>query len=292
MRRVKRACSCEAGLPEWLVTAQAPTRELAQQICEDASTWGGDLDALVVCGGTDRNAQMKRLKRKPCCVVATPGRLVDLIEAKAAVLKDVRVAVLDEADRMLDMGFADALNAIHSAMTFPERQTLFFSATWPKAVRKLAATYARRGAPLVVSVGGAAEASNGLAANTSAVTKRRAAFLLRVAWGGRVPEHLSETLANFESGLTSGRLPHRRIRGSRSRFARSTTRRRTTRWPTSSRRWTTPTASSVSATRNDASTVVAVPEPRGAFKGHVRCAQRETVVFLNISAKLWRISSR
>jgi ATP-dependent RNA helicase DBP3 len=93
-----------------------------------------------VYGGADRKAQVQALKAGVDIIVATPGRLVDLLEEKCTRLSEVQYLVLDEADRMLDMGFEKAIRGIVD-QTSPNRQTLMFSATWPEIVRKIASTY-------------------------------------------------------------------------------------------------------------------------------------------------------
>jgi superfamily II DNA/RNA helicase len=123
----------------------SPTRELALQIHAEAERFGKlvGIDTMAVYGGTPLHEQKTRLaKAAPALLVATPGRLVDLIEQKAASLTKCETIVLDEADRLLDMGFKPQLEATFNAMA-PQRQVLLFTATWPKAVRKLAAAYLR-----------------------------------------------------------------------------------------------------------------------------------------------------
>ena len=120
----------------------APTRELAKQICDALLSFqgGGHLKINMVVGGLSMHAQKKKLERGTDILVATPGRLIDLLEQKALSLADTRYLVLDEADQMLDMGFIHALRQI--AKLIPdERQTLLFSATMPKLMEELAATY-------------------------------------------------------------------------------------------------------------------------------------------------------
>ncbi|KAJ1453974.1 P-loop containing nucleoside triphosphate hydrolase protein [Pelagophyceae sp. CCMP2097] len=139
------------------VLVLAPTRELAQQISRDALLFdccaaGGPKPALTIFGGADRSAQKSALKKGAFLVVATPGRLQDFINTKDVDLSTVGMVILDEADRMLDMGFEPQLASIKTALGATKRSTLFFSATWPPAVRKLATSYAT-GVPLVVSVG-------------------------------------------------------------------------------------------------------------------------------------------
>jgi ATP-dependent RNA helicase RhlE len=121
----------------------APTRELASQIVDelDAIVRSRNLSVAAVYGGVGFGPQVKAAQRADI-VVATPGRLEDLIARGAINLKKVRVLVLDEADRMLDMGFKPAVSRI-VGQTPDDRQTLFFSATLEGATGKLAAAYTR-----------------------------------------------------------------------------------------------------------------------------------------------------
>jgi ATP-dependent RNA helicase RhlE len=121
----------------------APTRELASQIVDELEPIAGArrLRIAAVYGGVGFGPQIKRAGRANV-VVATPGRLEDLIARGAISLKRVRILVLDEADRMLDMGFKPAVSRI-VAQTPGERQTLFFSATLAGATGALAAAYTR-----------------------------------------------------------------------------------------------------------------------------------------------------
>ena len=122
----------------------APTRELASQIVDelDSIARSRELRIAAVYGGVGFGPQSKAARRADV-VVATPGRLEDLIARGVVSLKRVRVLVLDEADRMLDMGFKPAVSRI-VAQTPKERQTLFFSATLEGATGKLAAAYTRK----------------------------------------------------------------------------------------------------------------------------------------------------
>ncbi|MCX7890656.1 MAG: DEAD/DEAH box helicase, partial [Rhodobacteraceae bacterium] len=120
----------------------APTRELAKQIEANLALFarGTPTRITVVTGGASLNAQADRLSRGVDILVATPGRLIDLIDRRAASLAAARFLVLDEADHMLDMGFIHALRRI--ARLLPEkRQTLLFSATMPKLMAEVAASY-------------------------------------------------------------------------------------------------------------------------------------------------------
>ena len=116
----------------------APTRELAQQIEETYRRFGARSTLLV--GGAPMNPQIRALKNAPDVVVATPGRLVDHIERGTIDLRCVTILVLDEADRMLDMGFAPAIKRI-VAETPEDRQTMLFSATMPREIERMAKHY-------------------------------------------------------------------------------------------------------------------------------------------------------
>ena len=116
-----------------------PTRELAIQIDESIKSYGRNLNlrSLVIFGGVKQGAQEKDLRRGVDILVATPGRLLDFISQRIISLKNLEVFVLDEADRMLDMGFVHDVKRI--VKLIPEkRQTLFFSATFPSEIQTLA----------------------------------------------------------------------------------------------------------------------------------------------------------
>ena len=121
-----------------------PTRELATQVCDSARLYGrhGALRQTAVYGGVGIGAQIQTLKRGVDIVVATPGRLLDHLTRRTIDLSAVEVLVLDEADRMLDMGFIHDVRKIVAAVP-TERQSLLFSATLPSEVRKLAKTLLR-----------------------------------------------------------------------------------------------------------------------------------------------------
>jgi ATP-dependent RNA helicase RhlE len=118
----------------------APTRELAVQIDEVLHKLadGTRLNTVLVLGGTSRNAQIQKIARGVDVVIATPGRLKDLVDDKKLNLRETRWLVLDEADRMLDMGFIGAVKQI-AATIGPRRQTAMFSATMSDDIAKLAA---------------------------------------------------------------------------------------------------------------------------------------------------------
>ena len=129
----------------------APTRELAGQIAQNAKEYGAlaGLKVHSIVGGTSVNKDRNKLHRGTDILVATPGRLLDLIDQKAFTLDKVEVLVLDEADQMLDLGFIHALRRI-SQLVPDDRQTLFFSATMPKQIQELVGKYCRN--PVKVSV--------------------------------------------------------------------------------------------------------------------------------------------
>jgi superfamily II DNA/RNA helicase len=129
----------------------APTRELADQVAASVKKYAShtQLRSAVVFGGIDMKPQTLQLKAGVEVLIATPGRLLDHIEAKNAVLGQVEYVVLDEADRMLDIGFLPDLQRILSFLP-KERQTLLFSATFSPEIRKLANSYLQD--PILVEV--------------------------------------------------------------------------------------------------------------------------------------------
>lgn len=121
----------------------SPTRELCLQIADDLNSFAKYIDHLhivPVYGGADIGGQIRTLKHGVQIIVATPGRLVDLIERGVAKLDDVRNIVLDEADEMLNMGFSDSINAIFEQLP-EDHNTLLFSATMSKEVERVAKKY-------------------------------------------------------------------------------------------------------------------------------------------------------
>lgn len=118
-----------------------PTRELAIQIEENIQAYGKDLDHrhAVIFGGVNQHSQVQQVKNGIDILVATPGRLIDLHQQGYISLQQLEIFVLDEADRMLDMGFIHDVNRIIKLIP-TRRQTLFFSATMPKEIKALANT--------------------------------------------------------------------------------------------------------------------------------------------------------
>ncbi len=133
----------------------APTRELAKQITDALKSFQGDghLKINMVVGGLSINPQKERLARGSDILVATPGRLIDLLGQGSLTLSKTSYLVLDEADQMLDMGFIKPLEQISKLIT-SERQTLLFSATMPALMEKLAAAFLKNPRKVQVSVSG------------------------------------------------------------------------------------------------------------------------------------------
>jgi ATP-dependent RNA helicase RhlE len=144
LRPDKKACR---------VLVLSPTRELSGQISDSFRAYGRHIRPLAVAlaiGGVPINKQIRSLAHGVEVLVATPGRLIDLVNQRALRLDQVEVLVLDEADRMLDMGFIHDIKRI-VAMLRKERQTLFFSATMPQEITKLADAMLRNPARVAVT---------------------------------------------------------------------------------------------------------------------------------------------
>lgn len=124
------------------VLVLSPTRELAAQIAKSFQDYSRHMKICVetAFGGVPINRQIRALTAGVDVLVATPGRLMDLIEQRAVTLKDVEIFVLDEADQMLDLGFIEPLKRIDKMLP-KQRQSLFFSATMPKAIAELGARF-------------------------------------------------------------------------------------------------------------------------------------------------------
>ena len=130
----------------------APTRELAEQIYQASIDLGKrtHVRSVTVYGGVSKNRQIERIKRGVEIVVACPGRLLDVVSDGAINLSKVEVLVLDEADRMCDMGFLPDIRRIVKLLP-KKRQTLFFSATMPDDIRQLSASILKN--PIKVQIG-------------------------------------------------------------------------------------------------------------------------------------------
>lgn len=136
LQLVQQQAGTKKGVRSLILT---PTRELAIQIDENFKTYGTQLRTrhLAIFGGVSQHKQVAQLKRGVEVVIATPGRLLDLLNQKLISLQQLEIVVLDEADRMLDMGFVRDVKKIFTQIP-TQRQTLFFSATMPPEIKKLA----------------------------------------------------------------------------------------------------------------------------------------------------------
>jgi ATP-independent RNA helicase DbpA len=142
----------DAGATRLQGLVLCPTRELADQVSREIrklARFIPNVKVLTLCGGVPLRPHLASLAHEPHLVVGTPGRILELIEHDALPLAGVRVLVLDEADRMLDMGFADDIGAVVDRLP-EQRQTLLFSATFPDDIRALSRRFQRD--PLGVTV--------------------------------------------------------------------------------------------------------------------------------------------
>ncbi len=175
-----------------------PTRELCQQVEASIRKYGQGtgLEVVSVYGGVGYETQVEALRGGVDVIVATPGRLIDHLEKQNVIFDDLEVLVLDEADRMLDMGFAPQINRIVGTI-HPYRQTLLFSATMPPEVEALARKYLRK--PVVVQVGRRSSAAATVRHFVYPVPKDRKTALLT---------HLLAALAPDDSVLVFSRTKH------------------------------------------------------------------------------------
>ena len=134
------------------VLVLSPTRELSGQIADSFKAYGRNLRLVteVVFGGVTISRQEKALAQGVDVLVATPGRLIDLVDRRSLSLRDIEILVLDEADQMLDLGFIHALKRIVTLLP-KDRQSLFFSATMPKTISTLADSFLRDPAHVAVT---------------------------------------------------------------------------------------------------------------------------------------------
>ena len=154
-----------------------PTRELCMQVEQSIQKYArhSQLSVAAVFGGVPLEPQERALRQGVDVVVATPGRLIDHLERQNVVFDDLETLVLDEADRMLDMGFAPQINRLVAEMP-RYRQTLLFSATMPPEVEVLARKYLRK--PIVVQIGRRSEAANTVTHAVYPVPRERKSALL------------------------------------------------------------------------------------------------------------------
>ncbi len=157
--------------------ALVPTRELAMQVVEQYNALRGKLlgPAALVVGGLSEGAQLQSLRRGARLVVATPGRLEDFLSRKLVHFRDLRVLILDEADRMLDMGFLPAIRRIVSVLP-KDRQTMCFSATMEASVAHLVKDYMK--APVRLAFGSISKPSENVRVQAFEVASDRKLSLL------------------------------------------------------------------------------------------------------------------
>lgn len=205
----------------------APTRELAGQIAQNLRdlVQGTPLKVGMVVGGQSIGAQIKRLERGTDLLVATPGRLIDLMDRRALTLGDTVFLVLDEADQMLDLGFIHALRKIVGFLP-EERQTMLFSATMPKQMNELAQAYLKN--PIRVEVSPPGKAADKITQSIHFIAKAEKTKLLIELLGahreersivfGRTKhgsEKLMKTLEN--AGFAAGSIHGNKSQGQRDR---------------------------------------------------------------------------
>ncbi len=166
------------------VLVLSPTRELAAQIAESFRDYGRFQKLTVSCvfGGVPIQKQIRDLVSGVDVLVATPGRLLDLIDQRALHLKGVEVFVLDEADQMMDLGFINAIKRVHGLLP-EQRQTLFFSATMPKAIAELGSRFLTD--PVKVSVAPAATTAERVKQLVTFVGQKEKPALLAIALKGQ-----------------------------------------------------------------------------------------------------------
>jgi ATP-dependent RNA helicase RhlE len=154
-----------------------PTRELANQIAGDFRTYGRHLrfGIATIFGGVNQNPQVRALRQGMEILVATPGRLLDLMNQGCADLRGIETLVLDEADRMLDMGFIHDIRKIVARLP-AQRQTLLFSATMPTEIRRLADSLLRN--PVGVQIAPACSTADGIDESIYFVERRNKPALL------------------------------------------------------------------------------------------------------------------
>ncbi|OLP91475.1 DEAD-box ATP-dependent RNA helicase 14 [Symbiodinium microadriaticum] len=152
LRKLKKAQEVDTKKGPALL-CMTPTRELCHQIYSDAEKFGGPVQITAACcyGGANRKDQEWAIQTGPDCLIATPGRLNDFVQKKQVRLDQVRFAIIDEADRMLDMGFEPQIKQVLDEVPWHDRQTCMFTATWPQECKKLAETYIKD--PVQIQIG-------------------------------------------------------------------------------------------------------------------------------------------
>lgn len=183
-----------------------PTRELAAQVLEDVNDFGRSVNmrSTVIFGGVNQNPQVRALKSGVDVLVATPGRLLDLNDQRLLSLRNVEILVLDEADRMLDMGFLRDIKRILALL--PERrQNLLFSATFSKDIRKLAESFLHH--PVTVSASPENTAVEKIEQRTIRVDKaRKTALTIKLIANGNWQQVLIFTRTKHGANRLSEKL--------------------------------------------------------------------------------------
>lgn len=204
----------------------APTRELAAQVAASIETYGKGLKirSTVIFGGVGANPQIQRLRKGVDIVIGTPGRLLDLAGRKALDLSRIEFLILDEADRMLDMGFIHDIRKIIK-MVPQKRQTLFFSATYSQDIKKLSDTILRK--PVMVEVARENTAAETVTQSVYHVTKtRKRALASRLIKDGKWDQVLIFTKTKHGANrlakqLDSDGISSAAIHGNKSQSART-----------------------------------------------------------------------
>ncbi len=205
----------------------APTRELALQIqafWRDLTRHAPQLRSACLIGGAGFHPQVQALRARPRLIIATPGRLLDHLQQRTCSLSGIEILVLDEGDRMLDMGFAPQLDRIRRKLPQRARQTMLFSATWDSSLDNLAKTYLRN--PERIEVGTTSRAASTVdqrLISTLAPRKNETLLdILKQCREGSVlvfarTQHRTDRLAKFlnSKGLDVGRIHGGRSQGQR-----------------------------------------------------------------------------
>mmetsp|Transcript_11230 Transcript_11230/g.24742 ORF Transcript_11230/g.24742 Transcript_11230/m.24742 type:complete len:575 (+) Transcript_11230:154-1878(+) len=159
LRKLKKAGEIDTAKGPGLLTV-TPTRELCHQIFSDAEKFGKPVQITAACcyGGANKREQEWKIKEGPDCLIATPGRLNDFCDSWVVDLSQVRFAILDEADRMLDMGFEPQIKSILDRVPW-QRQVAMFTATWSHEFKELAKKYAQD--PVHIQIGSDEITTNG-----------------------------------------------------------------------------------------------------------------------------------
>jgi len=177
LQRLAAASTGRSGKPRARCLVLCPTRELARQIAESFATYGKHVSVTgtTIFGGVNQHRQVKALRRGVDVIVATPGRLLDLMNQGHVDLRSIDTLILDEADRMLDMGFINDIERIVEQVP-AERQTLLFSATMPPNIRRLAGRLLRD--PATVEITPEQPTVDAIAQSVYFVTKQNKPALL------------------------------------------------------------------------------------------------------------------